>query len=81
VRFVPRPFQEAFEHPQVRVDTDSKSFVLEIFGPAGLTVALGSVFVAAIVVALSTGLYAPDTGQPDKAASPSVQQSTPSDRQ
>jgi uncharacterized membrane protein YeaQ/YmgE (transglycosylase-associated protein family) len=70
VRFVPRPFEEALEHPQTRFNVESKSFILEIYGPAGLALAVASVFVVGVVVALWTGLYAPG-GAPSGSVSPS----------
>ena len=76
VRYVPRPFQEAFEHPQRRFDADARSFVVEIFGPAGLALAFASVFVATVVVALSTGLYAPGGEPPTKSPVPPGEQKT-----
>jgi hypothetical protein len=58
-RFVPRPFDEAFDHPQNRPDADTANLVFDLFGRGGIALGFGTIAMAALFVALASGFYAP----------------------
>jgi hypothetical protein len=57
--FVPKPLQEAFDHPQSRPDADGASLALDLLGRGGLALGVVTVAMAALFIALASGLYAP----------------------
>ena len=68
--FVPRPLNEAFDHPQSRPDADSASLPLDLLGRGGLVLGVVTIAMTALFIALASGLYAP--GGRVAATTPSV---------
>jgi hypothetical protein len=58
-RFVPKPLNEAFDHPQSRPDADTANLVFDFLGRGGIALGFVTIAMAALFVALASGRYAP----------------------